>query len=345
MSQISMPIRILLVCAIAFLAAWMLFLRPGPVETEPAAGTGAVATPVPAKDPGADTASAAGAAVQKATAAAGRTTEDTTPPAGTATATKPAGGSAAPALDPKALAKLPRDARRALERRKVLVVGVLDLLAKPWRPMADDDRIVRIAVRRANRYDGNVVVKVVSAARVARYDAVLKGLDVSQTPSVVVVDRDRKAAVLSGYVDRISINQAIADARRETTSPRIRDARMRRVNALCGRYHLRTERFSLPTVRQHSGAWFRRYERLVAGYRRQFAAVPARGAWKPLRGPVLATLRSDQRLVAKVGAAVKTKDWGAVAAAFEAADVDAPSSLDRRLDAAGLTSCVGNRRT
>jgi hypothetical protein len=344
MSQISMPIRILLVCAVAFLVAWMLFLRPGPVEKAPAAPA---STPVPAaKDPGADTKSAAGAAVQKATAAAGTGGEkDTTAPSGTATAAKGAGASAAPALDPKAIAELPRDVRRALEQRKVLVVGVLDLAATSWRPMADDDRFVRNALRRANRYDGNVVVKTVSTGAVARYDAVLKGLDVRQTPSVVVVDRDRKAAVLSGYVDRITINQAIADARRESISPRIRDARMRRVNTLCGRYDLRISRFSLPTVRQRSGAWFRRFERLVARYRRQFAAVPARGAWKPLRDPVLTALRNDQRLVADVGATVRAGNLAAAAKAFQAVDLDALRSLDRRLDAAGLTSCVGNRRT
>ena len=43
MSQISPPIRILLVCAVAFMAAWMLFLRP-----KDDAGTPAAATPSPA---------------------------------------------------------------------------------------------------------------------------------------------------------------------------------------------------------------------------------------------------------------------------------------------------------
>src|SRR3712207_9151757 len=39
MSQISPPIRILLVCAVAFLAAWMLFLRPKDDAGVPAAAT------------------------------------------------------------------------------------------------------------------------------------------------------------------------------------------------------------------------------------------------------------------------------------------------------------------
>ena len=43
MSQISPPIRILLVCAVAFMAAWMLFLRPSTETGDPAAEA-----PVPA---------------------------------------------------------------------------------------------------------------------------------------------------------------------------------------------------------------------------------------------------------------------------------------------------------
>ena len=39
MSQISPPIRILLVCAVAFMAAWMLFLRPKTDAGAPAAST------------------------------------------------------------------------------------------------------------------------------------------------------------------------------------------------------------------------------------------------------------------------------------------------------------------
>ena len=38
----------------------------------------------------------------------------------------------------------------------------------------------------------------------------------TRRPSVVVIDRDLKGTVLTGYVDRIAINQAIADARRDS---------------------------------------------------------------------------------------------------------------------------------
>ena len=69
MSQISPPIRILLVCAVAFMAAWMLFLRPKDNAGTPAASTPSAATSTPAEAGGAKPESLAGKAVEKATEA------------------------------------------------------------------------------------------------------------------------------------------------------------------------------------------------------------------------------------------------------------------------------------
>ena len=66
MSQISPPIRILLVAVIGLCAAYMLFLRPKSEDTAPPAANPAAATPVPAKDPNAQTHSKPGAIVQTA---------------------------------------------------------------------------------------------------------------------------------------------------------------------------------------------------------------------------------------------------------------------------------------
>ena len=57
MNQISPPMRIVLVAVIGIVAVYMLFLRPKPAEVTPVAAAPAAATPVPAKDPGAATAS------------------------------------------------------------------------------------------------------------------------------------------------------------------------------------------------------------------------------------------------------------------------------------------------
>src|SRR5918994_7622195 len=67
MSQISPPIRILLVCAVAFMAAWMLFLRPSSDAGAPAADAPAPAASTPPVEAGGEQAdSLAGKAVEAA---------------------------------------------------------------------------------------------------------------------------------------------------------------------------------------------------------------------------------------------------------------------------------------
>src|SRR3954451_8690311 len=68
MSQLSPPIRILLVAVIGLCAAYFLFLKPkdeaGPAAPAPAAAT----APIPAEDPAAQPRGKPGAIVQKAPA-------------------------------------------------------------------------------------------------------------------------------------------------------------------------------------------------------------------------------------------------------------------------------------
>src|SRR5829696_4398244 len=56
MSQISPPIRILLVCTLAFMAAWMLFLRPKDDAGTPAAATPSAQSSRPVEGGGGETA-------------------------------------------------------------------------------------------------------------------------------------------------------------------------------------------------------------------------------------------------------------------------------------------------
>ena len=48
---------------------------------------------------------------------------------------------------------------------------------------------------------------------VERYGKLVEDLGVSQTPSVVLIDRKGKARLLEGYTDSNSLIQAVADAR------------------------------------------------------------------------------------------------------------------------------------
>jgi hypothetical protein len=224
MSQISPPIRILLVCALAFLAAWMLFLRP-----KDDAGTPAVATPTapssrPVEDGGAKADSLAGKAVEKANEAtaaqdaraeelAGGAGETAAAPSATATtAADPTAASGKPGkLTNKAAAAggLPIRVLRALGERKVVVLLF-------WSPKAAEDKAVRKALTGVDRHKGKVLAHATHVKRIAAYQQITRGANVEQSPTVVVVDRNRKVETLVGYVDRVSIDQAVTDALRNS---------------------------------------------------------------------------------------------------------------------------------
>jgi hypothetical protein len=227
MSQISPPIRILLICAVAFLAAWMLFLRPSADTGAPAAEP-SPATTAPVDAGGADADSASGKLVEKAneTAAAQDAkaeqladgTGETVVPAASAPATTGTAAAAAPGtatgagkLTAKAAAAggLPARVVRALDDHKVLVLLF-------WSPRSADDKAVRTALTGIDRHKGKVLAHATNVKRIAAYGQITRGADVEQSPTVVVVDRDRKVETLVGYVDRTSIDQAVTDALRNS---------------------------------------------------------------------------------------------------------------------------------
>jgi hypothetical protein len=219
MSQISPPIRILLVCAVAFMAAWTLFLRPKAETGSPAAATPAPATQPPVAAGGETAQSAAGQAVEQANAAKAATEAHSAAvagePAAAGTAAKPApavkGAAAAHATRVKAAkpGELPRRVQAALDADKVVALLF-------WSPRAADDRAVRSELARVDRHDGKVVVHAAPMKRFADYQKITRGAVVEQSPTVVVVDREQKVETLVGFVDSVSIDQAVTDALRNS---------------------------------------------------------------------------------------------------------------------------------
>jgi hypothetical protein len=75
-----------------------------------------------------------------------------------------------------------------------------------------DDTLTAASVRELKASAGSgVTVLMDKLSNLADYRRVVEGLDVSQAPSIVIVNRDRKAQVLEGYVDAGSLRQAVAD--------------------------------------------------------------------------------------------------------------------------------------
>src|SRR4051794_38980953 len=287
-----MPVRILLIGAVVFLAAWFTILHPK---------TSVEAPPVPTAQPH----TALGKAVAKAKAAA-VSTATATPAAATSTTTTqapaPAATPAAPALPAAALAKLPKDVAGALKARKVLVLAVLSDEATNIRHLADDDRYVRKALAKVNRYHGGVFVKQVGISSLSTYGALVNDLGVSQSPSVVVIDRDLKGRVLTGYADRVAINQAIADARRESITPNISDTYLHKANRICAQYETRLTRWSLPTApgKKARIASLKSKVAIYRTYRDLIVRTPAPAKWHSLKLQ-WATVMTDRLLSAQAG--------------------------------------------
>src|SRR5215210_4598826 len=246
MSQISPPIRILLIAVIGLCAAYMLFLRPKADDAAVPAAAPAAATPIPAKDPNAKTHSKPGAIVQKAVrdtqaasarskvaageAPGGLAADEPATTSGVNTnpvTQAPATSQSAPAkLSQKQLASLPKDVRRAVTQRKVLAILF-------YNNRSDDDKATRRALAKVDRFSGQVFVDAHWIKNVAPYQAITRGADLEQSPTVVVVDRNLKAESLVGYVDSQTIQQAVVDALRASGGSTIKDPYFRQLDAVC----------------------------------------------------------------------------------------------------------------
>jgi Xaa-Pro aminopeptidase len=101
-----------------------------------------------------------------------------------------------------------------------------------WNSQAAEDRAVRAALRGIDRWGGHVFVKVAPISGIAKYGRIARGVDVQQSPTVVVVDRKLAATALVGYVDRQSIDQAVLDALRNSGGI-YTSAYLRKVNDVC----------------------------------------------------------------------------------------------------------------
>jgi hypothetical protein len=346
-SQISQPVRIILIGAVVFLAAWFTVLRPKGEPTVPPLTTTTTAPPVSTPQTG------LGRAVDAARKVAGKAAETTAQPAATAAAgtktttsapdvkAQPAAISAVPA---EALAKLPTDVAGALKARKVLILAVLSKDATPWRPVADDDRYVANALKKTNRYKGDVVVKRVALDDLSTYGSLVNDLDVSQSPTVVVIDRDLKGTVLTGYVDTVSINQAIADARQSSIHPNVSDAYLRKVNSLCTDMHTKVGTWSYPTVngKQPMVASLTRLVGIVRGYRLGIKRVTAPAKYKSFKTAFLTAMDRDVKVLQTNLKAAKTKTLSDDDVKFGSGQ-KVWRAFDKKANAAGATSCAINR--
>jgi hypothetical protein len=319
MSQISPPIRIVLVAAVAFLAAWMLFLRPKTEEIPPPAP----AATAPAKQPGNTAQSAAGQAVQaaenaKATAEgaakarAGEAAAQTAP--ATAAAKAPAAAAAAKlGVDPAALKTLPSGVRKAIEARKIVVLGFFNTAAL-------DDRLTRKQLEDVHRFHGRVYVHGAALKAVQRYQVITRGADVSQTPSIVVIDRNMKAQLLTGYVDHVRIEQAIVDAMRRSDMAVVKAPYLRQVNELCGSYLSKLQIALEPGADGTTSSMVKENIKYVDRFGARMSALKAPKAYAAFRKQWVADIKLASQGDRALLAAMKAKDVDKILAVVDKYD-------------------------
>jgi hypothetical protein len=332
MSQISPPIRIVLVAAVAFIAAWVLFLRPKTEEIPPPAP----AATAPAKQQGNTAQSAAGQAVQAAvnakataeSAAKARAGEAAPATAPKTTAAQPAAKTAAEKLDvdPAALESLPQGVRKALEARQIVVLGFFNREAL-------DDRATKKQLQKVHRFHGRVSVHAVDIKSVQRYQVIARGVDVSQSPSIVVIDRDLKAQLLTGYVDHVAVEQAIVDAMRRSNMAVVKSPYLRKVNALCGTYAGNLLVTIEPGVSNNPRSSVRDSSRQLDRFAARLAATKAPQSYRQFRSKFVGDIKTFATAYDALLAAVTAKS-DRVAKIIAVADkYDKPlAAADKRFD-------------
>jgi hypothetical protein len=235
MDQVSRPMQFLLIGVLAFAAVWYVALRPkagtsGEPATPPAAQP--VAAPKSAIPGGLGNSvdKARAAKTQGGATAAGRSAQANAADP-TVAAAKPAPAKAAPVKPsvtraqpkpnpkpkpatrthrarPEPAGASPGKVRRALARGHTVVLLF-------YTASGSDDRAVRSELSGVGRRGGRVNVWGVSVRGLSRFRNVLAGVQVLQTPSVLVLSpRGRDPVLLAGYTDRTEIDQVAAAALR-----------------------------------------------------------------------------------------------------------------------------------
>src|SRR4051794_2427776 len=269
------------------MGVYMLFLRPKPEVAEPATTAPNTQTSAPAVSKPGKIAEAAQGAVNAANGQlksqesvdgvdSGESAASTTP---ATKATK--GATAVAAATGVDLKGLPKPVAHAIRKHKTLVLLF-------WNGKSADDKAVHKAVKHVDRWHGRVFVHTASIKHIAKYGRIARGVDVEQSPTVVVADRDLHAETLVGYVDSLTIDQAVVDAFRNTTGV-FTDPYLRKVDAVCRDY--RSEINQIPhglstTVPQFIHGLGRAnsiYPRFAA----DFAAVKAPAKWRAFRSAIM----------------------------------------------------------
>ena len=249
---------------------------------------------------------------------------------------------AAPAQAGKAakvdVAGLPKPVAKAIRKGQVLVLLF-------WNGKSADDKAVHNALAKVDRWDGRVSVQSASIKKISKYGRVARGVDVEQSPTVVVADPELRAETLVGYVDTETIDQAVVDAFRNSGGL-FTDAYLRNVDSVCVHHSNRmggipdyygggsVKRVNVRLDRYHSGL-----KSLMADLR----GVKAPKKWRSFKRASAEDLADIEVALAQFAATVTpSSSVGAILTAeAKYRQVVRPASkrLSHRMDSHGLFRC------
>jgi hypothetical protein len=188
----------LLVATIAFFAVWTVALKPssssGPASSSsspaPAASQPKAAAPAHAD--------ASHASASHATAAHASATSR-------ASAVK-----AKPAAKPVVKHTVSPRQRQSLIENGLNHHKVLAILF--FNPAAADDQAVKHELDEIPARGGKVVKLAVPLSELTRYPVITNQVQVTESPTLVLIDGQRKADLLTGYLDQLELSQRVSDA-------------------------------------------------------------------------------------------------------------------------------------
>jgi hypothetical protein len=188
MANLPRPLIGLLVATIAFFAVWTVALRPsssgGPVSSSSHAAPAAT-PPKPAASAHAD---AAAAASHAATATPASTTK------------------AKPVVKHTVTPKQRQSTiETALNKHRVVAILFFN-------PAAPDDRAVKHELDAIPARGGKVVKLAVPLSELSRYPVITNQVQVTESPTLVVIDGQHKADMLTGFLDQLELSQRVSDA-------------------------------------------------------------------------------------------------------------------------------------
>jgi hypothetical protein len=278
------------------------------------------------------------AANDKHNAALGETTTPaTTPATGTTGTTGKAGETpASPATRvSEDLKGLPKPVALAITKQKVLVLLF-------WNSRSAEDRAVHSALRGIDRWDGRVFVKAAPIENIARYGRIARGVDVQQSPTIVVVDRKLAATPLVGYVDRQTIDQAVVDALRNSGGL-YTSAYLREVNQLCASAGRSGWSIPQPNTVTDVPAYARAQSANLAGFVTDLRKLKAPAKFRAFARANVTDFAALSTVYATMSRSVRGNPGTAVVARslLTAAKAEAPIAkrIDGRMDKHHLLSC------